>query len=156
MIRMRPMSRAAAALPTLALLAIAAACHGAATGPSPIVEGAWVRTVTRPRIPPAGGVSSAAYMTLRNHGTATARLVGATCPDADTIQIHQSTIVDGIARMRPVEALPVPPDSAVRLAPGGYHLMLLRVHRSLLRGDTVNITLHFAQAPDIKLRVPVQ
>lgn len=150
--------RLARILPVLAFLAASAgACgHREANGPAPVVEDAWARAARLPRTPPPGGVNTAAYMTLRNHGTAAARLVGATSPDADTVEIHQSTLQNGIARMRPVDSLDVQPGTAVRLKPGSYHLMLLRLNRSLAPGDTVGITLRFAVAPDIKLRVPVQ
>lgn len=150
--------RLALILPVAAFLAVmGGACGtGGTGGPTPVVEDAWARAAKVPRIPPPGGVNSAAYMTLRNRGTVAARLVGASSPDADTVQIHQSTIENGIARMRPVAGLDLPPGGAVRLAPGSYHLMLLHLHRSLATGDTVNITLRFAKAPEIKLRVPVQ
>lgn len=158
---MRPATASRHAAPVLLasmlVAAVAGACApGAASGPVPVVEDAWARAARLPRTPPPGGVNSAAYMTLRNRGTAAARLVGATSPDADTVQIHQSTVENGIARMRPVNGLDLPPGGSVRLKPGSYHLMLLRVRRSLVRGDTVDITLHFATAPDIRLRVPVQ
>ncbi|MEJ2185512.1 MAG: copper chaperone PCu(A)C [Gemmatimonadota bacterium] len=150
--------RLARVLPGLAFLAaLAGACgHGEANGPAPVVEDAWARAARLPRTPPPGGVNTAAYMTLRNHGTAVARLVGATSPDADTVEIHQSTLQNGIARMRPVDSLDVQPGTAVRFKPGSYHLMLLRLNRSLAPGDTVGITLRFAVAPAIRLRVPVQ
>ncbi|HKJ93211.1 MAG TPA: copper chaperone PCu(A)C [Longimicrobiales bacterium] len=148
--------RLGALLAALPLVAVVSACRQQPQAPSPAVEDAWVRAVRRPRTPPPGGVNSAAYMTLRNGGAQAARLVGATSPAADSVQIHQSTVENGIARMRRVDGLDLPPGGAVRFAPGGYHVMLLGVHRSLIPGDTVRITLHFASAPDIKLQVPVQ
>jgi copper(I)-binding protein len=157
----RPATTVRRAAPVLFAVSIVAAMaggcrRGGTTGPAPLVEDAWARAVKLARTPPPEGVNSAAYMTLRNPGTVSARLVGATSPDADTVQIHQSTLQNGIARMRPVDALDVPPGGAVRLKPGSYHLMLVHVHRSLAPGDTVDITLHFATAHDIMLRVPVQ
>lgn len=147
------------AMPVLlagAILVPGGACHRGVVGPAPVVEDAWARAVRMPLTPLPEGVNSAAYMTLQNHGTVAARLVGASCPDADSVQIHVSRIENGIARMRRVAGLDLPPGGSVRLAPGGYHLMLLDVHRSFVQGDTVSITLHFAVAPDIRLKVPVQ
>ncbi|MEJ2216297.1 MAG: copper chaperone PCu(A)C [Gemmatimonadota bacterium] len=156
---MRPATavrNAASVMLVAVLLVPGGGCHRGVTGPAPVVEGAWVRAVKMPLTPLPNGVNSAAYMTLRNRGTVAARLVGASCPDADSVQIHESRIENGVASMRPVAGLDVPPGGAVRFAPGSYHLMLLDVHRSLAQGDTVNITLHFAAAPDIKMQVPVQ
>lgn len=150
--------RLSQAVPVAVLLAVVgSACgRGRPSGPAPVVEDPWARAVHVPRTLPPDGVNSAAYMTLRNRGSVASRLVGATSPDADTVQIHRTTIQDGIARMRPVDGLDLPPGGVVRLKPGSYHLMLLRMHRSLAPGDTVDITLHFARASEIKLRVPVQ
>jgi copper(I)-binding protein len=61
-----------------------------------------------------------------------------------------------IMRMRRVEDLPLPPGESVELRPGGLHLMLLGLTRSLLDGDTVDLTLHFDGAPDLAISVPVR
>jgi copper(I)-binding protein len=42
------------------------------------------------------------------------------------VQIHETIIEDGIARMRPLPQLDVPPGGNVKLERGGKHLMLMR------------------------------
>ena len=49
-------------------------------------------------------------------------------------------------KMRPVGPLPIEPGKPVTLAPGGYHIMLSGLKRSLKQGDSFPITLSFAKA----------
>jgi hypothetical protein len=61
--------------------------------------------------------------------------------------------------MSPVKAIELPPGRTVRLAPGGYHLMLLGLKQQLKAGDYMPITLKVQGADgqvrdiDIKMRV---
>ena len=48
--------------------------------------------------------------------------------------------------MRPVGPLPIEPGKPVTLAPGGYHIMLSGLKRTLKQGDNFPITLSFAKA----------
>lgn len=82
------------------------------------VRDAWVRE-------PPPGVSAAAYLTARNPGPDVVRIVGAESPRAARVEMHRTVVEEGVARMRPVEAVEVPAGGEVRLAPRGLHLMLL-------------------------------
>jgi periplasmic copper chaperone A len=62
---------------------------------------------------------------------------------ARSAEVHQTTVEQGIARMRPVERLVVPPGESVVLRPGGYHLMLLDLERELSVGDRFQVLLTF-------------
>ncbi len=55
------------------------------------------------------------------------------------VSIHQTRIVDGISRMRPLPTLTIAPDDAAVLAPGGLHLMLMQQRVVLQPGDQVEI-----------------
>ncbi len=115
---------------------VLSACTESAPPRSEIqVEEAWVRAV-------AGlNVNTAAYMTLRNTGTAPDRLTGARSEIARMAGLHRTTIDErGLARMNEVEALDIPAGGAAALEPGGFHIMLMGVG-SLVEGDTVEITL---------------
>ena len=52
-------------------------------------------------------------------------------------------------KMRPAGPLPIEPGKPVTLAPGGYHIMLSGLKRSLKQGDNFPITLSFARAEPV-------
>jgi copper(I)-binding protein len=70
-----------------------------------------------------------------------ARLVGVSSPAAGTAELHSMTMDGGTMRMRAVEALDLPAGTPVRLAPGGYHVMLFDLKKPLVAGQMVPLTL---------------
>jgi copper(I)-binding protein len=52
--------------------------------------------------------------------------------------------------------LTIEPGKTVKLAPGGYHLMLLDLKSPLKRGDKVPVTLEFEKAGKVRLSFDVQ
>jgi hypothetical protein len=125
------------ALPLLlaGLLCASAAHAGEATGVH--ATGAWIRVL--PGTLPAGG-----YVTLRNDGDQPAVLTGASSPAYGSVMLHQSSTETGMGRMRMVDRLEVPPHGQVALSPGGYHLMLMDAPKPVQPGQTVQVTLRFA------------
>lgn len=102
---------------------------------------------------PAGRVG-VAYLTVTDSG-APDRLIGASSPVAGRVELHQSTTVNGVATMRPVDGLPVAPGAPAVLAPGGYHLMLRDLKRPLAAGQSFPLTLEFAKAGALTTTVTV-
>ena len=45
--------------------------------------------------------------------------------------------------MRPVTPLKIPAGKILKLAPGGFHLMMTNPGRELNPGDQIDVTLHF-------------
>ncbi len=97
------------------------------------VTNAWARaTVPGQNV---GGV----YMDVRS--PAAARLVGVSSPAAATAEIHQMKMENGVMKMSAVAGVDLPPGQTVKLAPGGYHVMLLNLKKPLATGDSVPVTL---------------
>jgi copper(I)-binding protein len=48
---------------------------------------------------------------------------------------------DGVMRMRHIEALDLPAGQVIKLAPGGFHVMLFELRQPLKPGDKVQVTL---------------
>jgi len=66
-------------------------------------------------------------------------------------------VSNGVMTMRPLEkGLVIAPGKTVKLAPGGYHLMLVDLKRPLKQGDKLPITLDFEKAGHVKLSLEVQ
>lgn len=92
-----------------------------------------------------GQSSGAMYLTIVNRG-ANDRLVEVSTPRSGTAMVHATETLDGVARMRLVDALPIPAGATVALAPGGTHIMLDGMKAPLVAGEEVELTLRFAKA----------
>ena len=102
------------------------------------------------RATPAAAPIAGAYVEIRNDGSSSDRLVGATVYVAGRVEIHEMTVVDGVMRMRPLSSgLPIPSGEIVTLRPGSYHLMLMELRRPLVQGERIKGTLVFERAGSI-------
>lgn len=100
--------------------------------------------------------STAAYMTLTNHTEEVLTFTGATSPAAERVELHQSSITNGMMKMRPVATLEIPPGGEVKLSPGGLHLMLRQLKRSLQPGEHVPITLLFFRERQLTVHAQIR
>ena len=122
------------------LLALAT-LRTASAAPAIAVNDAWSR--------PATG-TAVVYATIVNSGTTPDRLIGATAPNAASVELHQSTGTTGangnVESMHPVTAIAVPAGGSVTLGPGSYHLMLVGLKADLAANDAFLVRMHFANA----------
>ena len=153
--------------PVIFIAAIAMLLSGCATtvgapttqNPSGITIGqAWARPSSLMASGSMGSMemlTSAAYLTIRNGGPAD-RLTAAEGDIAKTIEVHQTTMAAGIAKMEMVKAIDIPVNGSVDLKPGGYHIMLIQPVRELKPGDTFSLTLVFEKAGRKQVPITVQ
>jgi len=87
-----------------------------------------------------GGV----YMEIVSPGDA--RLTGVSSPIAGAAEVHSMTMNGGIMKMRAVASLDLPAGRPVKLAPGGYHVMLFDLKMPLVAGEKVPLTLVIEEA----------
>lgn len=111
------------------------------------VSNAWARATVAAQ--KAGG----AYLDIRS--AAAVRLVGAASPVAARTEIHNMTMEGGVMKMFPVDGIDIAAGQTVRLAPGGYHVMLLDLKRQLKAGDRVPLTLTIERADKSRTTVEV-
>ena len=134
-----------------AILAAAVLLASPALAGEVTVEGAYARAVSE------GARASAAYMTIENAGAVDDRLVAARTDAARRVELHTHIMEDGVARMREVEGgIPAPAGAAVRLEPGGLHVMMMGLTRRLREGESVDLTLVFEQAGEIAVTAPIR
>lgn len=126
-----------------------ASAHEFEAGPIKI-EYLWIRSA------PASAPVLGGYMTLTNDGPGSDRLVGASTPAAQRVEIHESTVMDGVAKMRRLDGVSVAPGQTVSLGPGGIHLMLFSPTNPLSAGQTVPAILEFEKAGKINVQFTVQ
>ena len=123
----------------------------AATSASPQdvhIGRAWIRWL--PANLPAAG-----YVEIVNDSNAAVRLTGATSPAYGMVMLHHSRLAHGDSTMEVVDHLDIPAHGRVKLAPGGYHLMLIHAKRPIKPGDTVKMTLDFAGGAKLQADFPV-
>ena len=113
------------------LVLMMAACGAQAQ--SVEVKDAWVRGTV-----PAQKVTGA-FMEITSKNAV--RLVGASSPIAGTVEIHNMTMTGGVMKMFPVDGIDVPAGKTIKLAPGGYHVMLFGLKRQMKPGERVPLDL---------------
>jgi len=69
---------------------------------------------------------SAGYLSLANNTNKEIIITRVASAEFESVEIHESSIVDGIAKMRRVDQLTIPANSITLLERGGLHLMLMR------------------------------
>ncbi len=110
----------------------------------------WSRP-TAPGIP-----MGVAYLSLENRGTAEDALISASTPAASRVEFHQTTLSEGIARMRPLTEVALPPGKTVKVEPGGVHFMLVELKHPLEAGTQVPLTLVFRNAGRIEVSLHIE
>ena len=102
------------------------------------VDDAWVRGTV------ASQKATGAFMRLTS--AADARLVSATSPVAEVVEIHEMAMENDIMKMRQIPGLALPAGKATELKPGGFHIMLMGLKGQVKGGDSVPLTLTFEGA----------
>ena len=113
------------------------------------IEQAWARET------PPGATVGAAYLRIVNGGAADV-LRRASTPIAKQVELHSSTVENGMMRMRPLPELAIPARQTVVFKPGTLHIMLIDLARPLNAGERVHLTLMFRDAGPISVDVPVR
>jgi len=112
----------------------------------------WVRGTV------AGQRATGAFMKLTP--AADQKLVAAASPVAKIVEIHEMAMDGGVMKMRAIPKLALPAGKATELKPGGYHVMLMALERTLAEGETVPITLTFEDAAGkrqtVEIKAPVK
>ncbi len=110
----------------------------------------WSRA-TSPRATVGAG-----FLTIRNAGARGDRLISATSPRAERVEIHTMSMDGGVMRMRQlVDGLAVPAGGTATLAPSGNHIMLIGLKSPLKAGERVPATLRFARAGTVTVQFAI-
>lgn len=102
---------------------------------------------------PPNAVVAAAYMDIVSaQGD---RLTGASTPAAERVEIHESRLQDGVARMRPLQDVALAPGQRFSLQPGGVHFMIIGLKQPLVADTRIPFTLHFERAGEMPIELAV-
>ena len=116
------------------IIAVAALFFSATAQAELRVSEGWVRAA------PPVATMLAGYGVLENAGDTALQITNLTSPLAGHLMLHATeTLDDGTKRMRHVGVLDLAPGEQVALAPGGMHLMFMRVAHVPAVGESVPV-----------------
>lgn len=106
---------------------------------------------------PEGARIGAIYFKLVNKSGDADTLLSVTAKRGAATEIHQTTLVDNIAKMRPVEGgVDIAAESTVAFEPAGLHVMLLGLKDGLRAGEKFPVTLTFKNRGPVEVVVNVE
>jgi len=97
------------------------------------VDNAWLRATV------PGQQVAGAFMDITS--PVNAKLVSAESSVAGSMEMHSMSMKNGVMEMREIKVLPLPKGKLVKLAPGGFHLMLFDLKQPMKVGEIVPIKL---------------
>jgi copper(I)-binding protein len=142
---------------TFACAALAASLFVAPARAEDVKAGDLVISQAWSRATPNGAKIAGGYLTIENRGAAPDRLIGGSGDIAGKVEVHEMSMNNGVMTMRPLDkGLAIEPGKTVKLAPGGYHLMMFDLKGPLKQGEKVPVTLEFEKAGKVNLSLDVQ
>lgn len=97
-----------------------------------------------------------AYLLIHNHSDHVDRLLAASSPAAQRVEIQSGPKADGGSSAEFLaDGVGIPAHDELELAPDGIHLALLGLSQPLQDGDILTLTLIFEKAGEMTFRLPV-
>mgnify|MGYP001229883432 CR=1 FL=1 len=103
-----------------------------------------------------GSPNAALYIEIANEGKLQDRLIGAECDCARKMALHSQIIEDGIAKMRHIDSIIIPPETSIELLPGGYHIMIMGLRGTYENNDTIPVKFTFENQGIISMQALVE
>ena len=114
------------------------------------MKNAWIRTA------PPNSEKFSGYLKLKNTSSDEIIINNLKSNAFEKIEIHSSSIENGISLMKKIDGLKVPIHSEFNLEPGNYHLMLMKLSKTLKVGEEIEFMLHFKHSGMVKVIAPVK
>lgn len=134
-------------LPLLLLAALA----GCRQGPGTVAVGEpWILEA------PAGSRAMAGYGVVHNGTDGPVVIRRIESPAFDRVELHETRVENGQARMAPVDSLTLPAGGRAVMHPGGLHLMLMAPGATLKVGESAEIRFHLDNGDTLSARFPVR
>ena len=117
------------------------------------IQRPWAQSASQPLPDNVAG----AFLLVTNKGPGDDRLVAASSPLAERIELCGIKVVGAHIDMRPLaNGVPVPAGHTTTLKPRGYHLLLRGLAAPLAKGSTLPVTLTFEKAGSVALEFAVE
>ncbi len=83
-------------------------------------------------------------MTLVNDSETAFTLTSVSFSGANVVEIHETSMNEGMMRMRKVSHIDIPANGSAELKPGSYHIMLIGLEKEMKAGTAETLTLTFS------------
>lgn len=103
-----------------------------------------------------GASASVGYLTLQNNTKESVRITEFRSSAFGTVELHETTLEDGVARMRKIAELTLPARESRSLTPGALHLMLMDPGPDAVVGRSVTLTVHYGSGGEVRIEAPLQ
>jgi copper(I)-binding protein len=113
------------------------------------IENAWMRPANQ-------GMNAALYFDINNPNSKDYELVNVSSGIAKVVQIHETYKQGENLGMRKVESITIKGKTTFHLAPGGFHVMVIRLKENLKVGDKKEFTLTFRNNEKIRIMAVVK
>ena len=133
-------------VPLLTIAAVAAVAACSEVQDAPVTVENVVVTAPAPGMPMA-----AAYLDIDNRSGVSIEITGVTSPEYESVEMHETTLENGVSRMRKIERLTIADGETAKLERGGKHLMLMQPV-----GKPEHVTLNFYSDDVLLLSVTTQ
>ena len=110
----------------------------------------WIRASV------TGQTNGAGYIQFKSTGAAADKLISAQSEAATTVELHTVITENGVAKMQQVPEIIIPSNGSVNLAPGGYHIMFLKLTAPFKQDSTIPVVLKFEKAGEIRVNFTVK
>jgi copper(I)-binding protein len=131
-----------------AVLVVLLGTYSATLFAHPAVSDAWVRL-----LPPNVKTTSAYVNFASDHDD---KIVAIRSEIAEKVEMHESSMENGMMTMRPLESLSISSEEGLSLQPQGKHLMLMGLKRALIEGESIKLFFEFEQSGTLMYRFEVR
>ena len=108
------------------------------------------------RATPGGATIGAGYLTIKNAGTASERLVGGSTDVANDFQFHRTTMDGDVSKIHEMKnGVEIKPGETVEFKPGAAHLMFVKLKHPLRQHDVIKGTLIFERAGAVDIEYTI-
>lgn len=97
------------------------------------ITNCWIRLLPAP-------APSAGYFVIKNEGSSSVKLTGATTPAFGMTMLHQTTHEGGMSRMSMTHEVEIPAGDELQFKPGGYHAMFEQPTETVQVGANLPLT----------------
>ena len=106
--------------------------------------------------PLPGNTVTSGYTKITNNTDVTISIDSITSPDFETVGIHETIIVNGIARMIEIEQLNIPANNDVVLKRGGKHFMFFDPTKNINIGQNIKLNIKLSNNENLNFEVPAK
>ena len=96
--------------------------------------------------PLPGSVASVAYLVVSNRADRDATLLNVSSPQFKRVELHETTMSEGVSRMRHLAEVELPAGTTTRFEPGGKHIMLMEPIENIHPGVSITLNIQIDES----------